>query len=210
MVFAELMCDLPCTSMESNPSDSFSDEFLFLMSTTDPWYGDLIIYLQTQRFHPNMSRDDCHHIPHHKKYYLMLNDTLYHCGIDSILWQCLTHEEDEMVLNDFHYGACGGHLSGMATAQKILHAGYFWPSIFKDYREAVNKYPPCQHFYPKKCTHPALLHHVILVGPFSKWGIDFMHCNPTSVGGHVYIIVFINYFTKWVEVIPAYTEYGKK
>ena len=39
LVFAELVCDLPCASMESEPSDSFSDEFLFLISTTDPWYG---------------------------------------------------------------------------------------------------------------------------------------------------------------------------
>ena len=52
LVFAELMCDLPCASTESEPSDSLPDEFLFLISTTDPWYGDLLIYLQTQRFHP--------------------------------------------------------------------------------------------------------------------------------------------------------------
>ena len=43
--FSELMCDLPCASTESEPSDSFSDEFLFLLSTTDPWYGYLLIYL---------------------------------------------------------------------------------------------------------------------------------------------------------------------
>ena len=47
LVFAELICDLPYATMESEPSDSFSDEFMFLISTTDPWYGDLLIYLQT-------------------------------------------------------------------------------------------------------------------------------------------------------------------
>ena len=47
LVFAELMCDIPCAAMESEPNDSFPDEFLFLISTTDPWYGDLLIYLQT-------------------------------------------------------------------------------------------------------------------------------------------------------------------
>ena len=48
LVFAELMCDLPCASTKSEPSDSFPDEFLFLISTTNPWYEDLLIYLQTQ------------------------------------------------------------------------------------------------------------------------------------------------------------------
>ena len=93
LVFAELMCDLPCALINTEPSDSFTYEFMFLISTTNPWYGDLIIYLQTQRFQPNISRDDCRCIRHHMKYYLILNDTLYRCGIDSILRQCLTHED---------------------------------------------------------------------------------------------------------------------
>ena len=36
LAFVELMCDLPYSTMESEPSDSFSDEFLFLISTSDP------------------------------------------------------------------------------------------------------------------------------------------------------------------------------
>ena len=185
LVFAEIMCDLPCASTKSEPSDSFSDEFLFLLNTTDPWYWDLIIYIQTQIFQPNISRDNRHHICHHAKYYLILNDTLYRHGIDSILRRCLTHEEAKQVLNDCHSGACGSHLSGMAIAQKILRAGYFWPSFFKYCHEAIKKCKPCQHFYPKKCSHPTPLHPVIVVGPFSKWGIDYMHCKPTSAGGGI-------------------------
>ena len=119
------MCDLPYASMESEPSDSFPNKFLFLIRTTNPWYKDMIIYLQTQRFQPHLSCDDRRRIHHHENYYLILNDTLYRRGIDSILQRCLTDEEVEQVLNDFHSGACGGHLSGMATAQKILRAGYF-------------------------------------------------------------------------------------
>ena len=45
LVFVELMCDLTCAFTDSEPSDSFLDEFLFLINTIDPWYGDLIIYL---------------------------------------------------------------------------------------------------------------------------------------------------------------------
>ena len=107
------------------------------------------------RFHPTISHNDHRRIRHHAKYYLILNDTLCRHGIDSVLWRCLTHEEDEQVLNDFHSGECGSHLSGMAIAHKILHAVYFWPSVFKDCHEVVKKFPPCQDFYLKKCTHPA-------------------------------------------------------
>ena len=76
-------------------------------------------------------------------------------------------------------------------------------------QQAVKKFPPCQHFYPKKCTHPAPLDPVIVVGPFTRWGIDFMHCKPTSVRGHGYIIVAVDYFTKWAKAIPTYAEDGQ-
>ena len=36
-----------------------------------------------------------------------------------------------------------------------------------------------------------------------------MHCNPTSAGGHGYIIVAVDYFTKWTEAMPTYAEDGK-
>jgi hypothetical protein len=96
----------------------------------------------------------------------------------------------------------------MATTQKILCVVYFWPSIFKDCIEAVKKFPPCQVFNNKACTHPTTQHPIIVIGPFSKWGIDFMQCNPTSAGGHGYIIVVIDYFTKWAEAMPTFLNDG--
>ena len=36
-----------------------------------------------------------------------------------------------------------------------------------------------------------------------------MHCKPTSVGGHGYIIVAVDYFTKWAEAMPTYEKDGK-
>ena len=70
-------------------------------------------------------------------------NTLYHSGVNYILCHFLTHEEAEVVLNDFHKGACDGHLSGLSIAQKILKARYFWPSIYKDCVNVVKKCHPC-------------------------------------------------------------------
>ena len=33
-----------------------------------------------------------------------------------------------------------------------------------------------------------------------------MHCKPTSAEGHGYIIVAMDYFTKWDEAMPTYVE----
>jgi hypothetical protein len=112
-------------------------------------------------------------------------------------------------LNDCHLSACGGHLFEMAIAQKILRASYFCPSIFKDCIEAVKKCPPCQIFNKKARTHPTVLHPIIAISPFAKWGINFMQCKPTSAKGHGYIIVTIDYFTKWAEAMPTFLNDGR-
>ena len=56
---------------------------------------------------------------------------------------------------------------------------------------------------------PAPLHPIIVVGPFTKWAIDFITCNPHWTGGHVYIILAVDYFTKWAEAMPTFLADGK-
>eukprot|EP00253_Pinus_taeda_P018704 PITA_18704 len=53
------------------------------------------------------------------------------------------------------------------------------------------------------------LHPIIFIGPFTKWGIVFITCNPHSAGGHVYIILVVDYFTKWAEAMPTFLVDGK-
>ena len=78
------------------------------------------------------------------------------------------HEEAEKALNDCHSGACGGHLSGYATAQRILYVGYIWPTIFKDCIIAIKIYHACQIYDRKTRLPPAPLHPIVVVGPFTK------------------------------------------
>ena len=135
--------DFPSEVEELVCEDTFVDEHIFLISMFGPWYGDIIVYLQTQRTPTHLSRDERRQLRHVSKNYLIMDNTLYHHGVDSILRRCLTHEEAKVVLNDFHVGACGGHLFGISTTQKILRAGYFWLLIFKDCVYAVKRCHPC-------------------------------------------------------------------
>ena len=85
LVFVELICALPSADESNEPRDPLPDESLFFISTSDPWYGDILLYLQTQRFQPNISREERRRIRHHSRRYLILDDTLYRRGIDTIL-----------------------------------------------------------------------------------------------------------------------------
>ena len=100
-----------------------------------------------------------------------MDNTLYRRGVDSLLRCCLTHDEAKVVLNDCHQRACGGHLSGISTAQNILRAGYFWPWIFKDCVNAVKKCHPFQVFARNMHLHPTPLHPIITAGPFTSGGL---------------------------------------
>eukprot|EP00253_Pinus_taeda_P017075 PITA_17075 len=162
----------------------------------------------TSSFCPEISKDAHRRIRHQAQPYRIVGDTLYRLGVDSVLRRCLAFEEAERVLNDCHSGACGSHMSGYATAQKILRAGYFWPSIFKDLILVIRSCHKCQIYQWKMRAPAAPLHPVVTVGPFAKWGIDYVTCNPRSARGHGYIIVAVDYFTKWAEAMPTLSKDG--
>jgi len=54
LVFVELMCDFPCADTKIVTEEPIAYESLFLISTLDRWYGDVIVYLQTQSFRPEL------------------------------------------------------------------------------------------------------------------------------------------------------------
>ena len=56
-------------------------------------------------------------------------------GPDEILRRCVLEHEKPLILAEAHSGAAGGQYAGKATAQKILTAGLWWPTVHKDARE---------------------------------------------------------------------------
>jgi hypothetical protein len=44
------------------------------------------------------------------------------------------------------------------------------------------------------------LHPIPLLGPFEKWEIDLMGPLPMTKRGHRFIVVVIDYLTKFVEI----------
>jgi hypothetical protein len=56
---------LPSNTTSTPINTDFPDEHLFYITSDDPWYDDLLIYLQTQKFDNHLSRDD-HRCIHHQ------------------------------------------------------------------------------------------------------------------------------------------------
>jgi hypothetical protein len=100
----------------------------------------------------------------------------------------------------------GGHLLGMSIVQKIIQAGYFWPTLFHYCIHVVKQCDKFQLYANKARAPPSLLHPVITTIPFCKWVIDFMTFHPPSSNGHRYTVVAVDYFTKWVEAMPKFNN----
>jgi hypothetical protein len=55
IVFADLISNFPQLDEDIIHVDSFLDEHIFLVSLYDPWYGGIILYLQTLKFPQHLS-----------------------------------------------------------------------------------------------------------------------------------------------------------
>ena len=53
-------------------------------------------------------------------------------------------EEIRIILWHCHNSPCGEHYSGDMTAARVLQAGFFLPSIFKDAHDDVPQCDQCQ------------------------------------------------------------------
>nr|GEX59237.1 hypothetical protein [Tanacetum cinerariifolium] len=91
-----------------------------------------------------------------------------------------------------------GHHGANFTAKKVFDVGFFWPTIYKDAYDLVKSCDICQRQgkFSQKDEMPQNVIQVCEI--FDVWGIDFMGPFPSS-RGNMYILVAVDYFSKWVE-----------
>lgn len=68
---------------------------------------------------------------------------LYRRNYQGIYLRCITPEEARQIIDYFHEKFGSGHPSGNVTAHRILGAGYYWPTIFRDAHRHVRTYHQC-------------------------------------------------------------------
>jgi hypothetical protein len=107
------------------------------------------------------------------------------------------------MLIELHAGDVGGNFGGDTTSHKVLRAGYYWPTLFKDSHKLARKSVIFQKaaIQVKKVTFP--LQPVIVDAPFQQWGLDIIGLiNPPYLQKHKYILTATYYFTRWSEALP--------
>eukprot|EP00253_Pinus_taeda_P025421 PITA_25421 len=136
--------------------------------------------------------------------FCILDSALFWKDPGGMLLNCLVEEEAKRVVEYFHREDCGGHLFWKNTTNKILRAGYYWPSLFSDVYKAIKNCHGCQIFQGKQKLQPLPLKPIEVSAPFQQWGLDFNgEIQSGSSGQHRWILTATDYFTKWIEAIPT-------
>ena len=108
-------------------------------------------------------------------------------------------KEASRLLEEIHDGTCGPHMNGFVLDKKILIAGYFWMTMETDCIKYVQKCHQCHIHADMIRVPPNELNATSFPWPFSSWGMDVIGpIEPAASNGHRFILVAIDYFTKWV------------
>jgi hypothetical protein len=82
LVFFELTLELSVESSDIMPKELPINGDIFLILSSDPLYGYILVYIQTLKYLDFSSHDEHRQIRHQACKYLILNDMLYCRGID--------------------------------------------------------------------------------------------------------------------------------
>ncbi|GKC45223.1 reverse transcriptase domain-containing protein [Tanacetum coccineum] len=97
-----------------------------------------------------------------------------------------------------HSGIIGGHYGANYTAKKVFDSGFYWPTIYRDAYDLVTRCDTCQR-QGKILQRDEMPQNSIQVCEiFDVWGINFMGPFPSS-RGNKYILVAVDYLSKWVK-----------
>ncbi|KAM1185754.1 hypothetical protein ACFX2G_015334 [Malus domestica] len=188
--------------------ETFPDEQLMSIKVSEPWYADLVNFLVTKRIPSTYTRHQRDKLRHDARFYVWDDPYLWKFCPDQIVRRCVLDSEFRSILSFCHTYACGGHFGTQRTALKVLQCGFYWPSIFKDARTFCLTCDKCQRMGNIGARDQMPQVSILNVEIFDVWGIDFMGPFPSSYG-FIYILLAVDYVSKWVEAKATRTNDSK-
>nr|GEW21669.1 reverse transcriptase domain-containing protein [Tanacetum cinerariifolium] len=133
--------------------------------------------------------------------YLIMNKSIVytdHSALKYLFAKCVHGQEAIDILKACHYGPTGGHHGPNYTAKKVFDSGFYWPTIYRDAQDLVKSCDVCQRQGKISQRDEMPQNSIQFCEIFDVWGIDFMGLFSPS-RGNKYILVVVDYLSKWVE-----------
>ena len=204
-VAADHLSRLASSEVEEERGVSLDDRFPFesvmVIRAHDnecPWFADLANYLVDGTLRKGMTYQEKKKFFADVRHYLWEDPHLFRVGADQVIRRCVDRGEAHDILRHCHEGPTGGHNGANYTAKRVLDCGFYWPTIFKDAQEFVKHCDACQRSGNISSRNEMPQTAIQVVEVFDVWGIGFMGPFPSSRGNR-YILVAVDYVSKWVE-----------
>ena len=115
----------------------------------------------------------------------------------------LPHSMIATVMEEYH-DTCisGGHLGFHKTYEKVRER-FYWENMYSDIMHYIKTCKECCRNKSPNMLTPGKMTPIVVSKPFEIVGVDV--CGPITKtnAGNKYIVVFSDYFTKWVEAFAV-------
>nr|GEZ78941.1 reverse transcriptase domain-containing protein [Tanacetum cinerariifolium] len=170
----------------------------FRGDSSAPWFADFANYHAGNFIVKGMSSQQKNKFFKDVKHYFWDDPFLFKICTDQVIRRCVHSKEALDILKACHNRPTGGHHGANLTAKKVLDSGFFWPTIYKDAHELVKNCDSCQRQGKISQRDEMPQNSIQICVIFDVLGIDFMGPFPSS-RRNKYILVAVDYLSKWVE-----------
>ena len=164
------------------------------------WMTPIADFLSKGKLPEN--KDEAWRLKAKAKQYVIQDGVLYKKAYLAPLLRCVGSIQSNYLIREIHMGMCGNHAGPRAVVSKIMNLGYYWPTMHNDAQEEIKKCEACQIHSPIQHSPKENLVPIMAAWPFHKWGMDIVGPFPEGKGKVKFLLVAVDYFTKWPEVKP--------
>ncbi|GJS64906.1 reverse transcriptase domain-containing protein [Tanacetum coccineum] len=172
------------------------------------WMTPIIDYLKDRNLPGD--RNEARKLRIKARQYELLEGILYKQSFLKPWLRCVRQLQADYVIQEIHEGSCSMHAGPRSVVAKAMRLGYYWPTMHQDAREKIRTCNDCQIHppVPRNPQHP--LTPITAPWPFYKWVIDIDGPFLEGSGKVKFLIVAMDYFTKWIEAKGVATITGNQ
>ena len=102
-----------------------------------------------------------------------------------------------------HTHLLGAHLGMDKTRDRVL-ARFYWPGVKRDVEQHCQMCLKCQRVAPRATVRNPLTPMPIIETPLDRIALDIVGPLPKTSRGHRYILVLVDYATRYPEALPLH------
>nr|GEX32476.1 reverse transcriptase domain-containing protein [Tanacetum cinerariifolium] len=140
--------------------------------------------------------------------YELMEGVLYRRSFLTPWLRCVGPLQADYVMREIHKGSCSMHAGPRSVVAKAIRLGYYWLIMHKDARDMIRKCYNCQIHRPVTRHPQQSLTPITAPWRFYKWGINIAGPFSEGPGKVKFLIVAMDYFTKWIEAKAVATITG--